>query len=411
MRLTIPPAKPCIECGGDPIHHRAHYWMQTAGIAAAPLLAFISRATDGIASGSRGREQQGNISKLFHRIGLGELLAEPDDHTLLLDQVLWQEAKNRGIEMFEFRLLGLPTASFIARFPDGRQIAFESVPLPANAPRSVWWIDNKSVMKKRFGPLGIPVPRGSAAYTLPHARSIFNSLRHPVIVKPAEGSASRHTTLHISDEAALERAFKIAKQVSPIVVIEEELRGSVYRPTVVGGRLVATIRRDPPRVVGDGTHTVNELIAEANKHPARGGPYYSPIKLTPVGERELALQNMTQESVPEAGQVVNLHQKINWALGGTTTDVTDDVHPDNKALFEEIARVLNAPLVGIDFITNDISRSWKEMEGCGIIECNGRPFFDNHHLPFEGQPRNVAGAIWDFATQERNKTALGISNA
>jgi cyanophycin synthetase len=54
-------------------------------------------------------------------------------------------------------------------------------------------------------------------------------------------------------------------------------------------------------------------------------------------------------------------------------------------------------LVGIDFIIEDISKSWKEQARCGVIECNSRPFFDNHHLPFNGKPRNVAGAIWDYA--------------
>ncbi len=62
--------------------------------------------------------------------------------------------------------------------------------------------------------------------------------------------------------------------------------------------------------------------------------------------------------------------------------------------------MLKAPIVGIDFIIEDISKPWQEQAKCGVIECNGRPFFDNHHLPFEGKPRNVAGAIWDFALKD-----------
>lgn len=395
MRLSLPAALPCLECGGDGIHHRATYLMLALGLVANPIFLSVERLADTLVRGAR-RTGRGGVSEWLARAGLAQMLEQPDDKTLLLDQVLWEEAARRGIVMREFRFLGLPTCSFVARFPGGRQIAFESIPFRPELERGAWWIDNKAVMKKKFKALGIPVARGESAYTLAKAKHIFKKIGGTVIAKPAEGSASRHTTLHITDEAALERGFKIAKEVSPLVVIEEELAGSVYRPTLVGGKLIATIRRDKPRVVGDGAHTVEELIAQANEHPKRQGPYFSHIKLTPLGEKELALQGLAMDSVPAEGRAVYLHPKINWSVGGTTTDVTDDVHPDNKALFEYIARVLNAPIVGIDFIIEDISKSWKEQEKCGVIETNGRPFFDNHHLPFEGHPRNVAGVIWDL---------------
>ncbi|HVV15330.1 MAG TPA: hypothetical protein VHD55_02960 [Candidatus Paceibacterota bacterium] len=403
MRIALPAAKPCIECGGDAIHHRIQYFTLLIGLAATPFSALMGRITDGASRLLPKRDSKGLVAEGLARLGLAELLEEPDDKTLLLDLVLWEEAKKRGIRMREFRLLGLPTASFLATFPGGRRIGFESIPFPARMEQPVWWIDNKTVMKKKFRALGLPVARGESAFSLAKANRIFKEINGTVIAKPAEGSASRHTTLHISDETALERGFKIAKEVSPLVVIEEELEGSVYRPTLVDGKLVATIRRDPPRVVGDGEHTIEELIAQANTHPKRQGPYFSHIKLTALGEQELKLQGLTLQSIPEQGRAVYLHPKINWALGGTTTDVTEKVHPDNKALFEEIARVLHAPIVGIDFITSDISRSWKETPKCGVIETNGRPFFDNHHLPFEGEPHNVAAVIWDLYQALPNK--------
>ena len=104
----------------------------------------------------------------------------------------------------------------------------------------------------------------------------------------------------------------------------------------------------------------------------------------------------TPKDILQKGKRVTFHQKVNWSVGGTTADVTDEVHPDNTALFERTASVLNAPIVGIDFIIEHIDRSWKEQKKCGILECNSMPFFDNHHLPFEGKPRNVASAIWDM---------------
>lgn len=397
MRLVLPPPKPCPECGSDPVYHKAEYVIHLVDMVTTPLFDLPLRTLSGITGQKKNRRYWGWYEHL-ERWGLGEFRDIPDDKTLLLCQVLWDEARARGIEMREFRFLGIPTNSFTARFPDGRHITFESIPFPPGTRQGVWWLDSKAVMKKKFVKLGIPVARGGSAFTLSGAKKIFNGIDKPVIVKPFEGSGSRHTTIHISTEAQLERAFAVSKQVSPNVIVEEELVGSVYRPTLVDGKLIATIRRDPPRVTGDGIHPISELIEIANKHPSRQGPYFSHIKMTPVGEAELKLQHMTLETVPEKGRVINLHQKINWSVGGTTTDVTDQVHPDNKALFEEIVRVLHAPIVGIDFIIEDISKSWKKQEKCGVIECNGRPFFDNHHLPFEGEPRNVAGVIWDMYT-------------
>ena len=140
---------------------------------------------------------------------------------------------------------------------------------------------------------------------------------------------------------------------------------------------------------GDGKRTIIELVAEANTHPARSGPYFHKMHLDDVADAELAWQGLTKDSVPEKGRKVTLHQKINWSVGGTTADVTDEVHPYNITLFEEVARILKAPIVGIDFIIEDITKPWKEQERCGILECNSMPFFDNHHLYF-------FAVIWDM---------------
>ncbi|MBI5401100.1 MAG: hypothetical protein HZB12_03220 [Candidatus Yonathbacteria bacterium] len=325
---------------------------------------------------------------------------EIDDSTSLLAQMLWHEARKRGITVWEFRLFNLPRNIFLAELPNGKRITYEGIPIPPHSVFQESWLDNKAILKNQFRRIGIPIAKGGTAMTRKKALNIFNELKTLVIVKPHSGSGSRHTTLHIMNEQELLRAFAIATEVSPVAVIEEELVGSVYRATVVDGKLVATLRRDPPSVVGDGEKTISELVDDANKHPARSGPYFSKIKIDSDARKELDWQKHTLTDVLQKGKRVTFHQKVNWSVGGTTADVSDEVHPDNKKLFERVAEVLKAPIVGIDFIIEDMSRSWKEQERCGVIECNSMPFFDNHHLPFEGEPRNVAGAIWDIVEKK-----------
>lgn len=392
----------CKECGGDAVPHRLTYITVAIDEGLRPLFVPgpISRFLFSLAHALE-RMLTPRIFDLLRALSLATYTHAPDERTLLLAKVLWEEADKRGIQMNEVRLFNLPRNMFVARLPSGKKLAFEGMPLPLRASRQAWWLDNKAELKKRLKKLGIPVASGKSVFLKSTAHRVFRNLEAPVITKPFSGSSSRHTTLHIRDEKELMRAFSVAKEVAPFVVIEEELYGAVYRATVVDGVCVAVLRRDQPYVLGTGTHTVRELIEVANTHPARRGPYFHPIQINEDTHQELAWQGYTVDSIPEKGVRVQLNQKINWSVGGTTADVTDTVHPDTQELFERVANVLQAPIVGIDFIIPDITRSWKEQRRLGVIECNSMPFFDNHHLPFEGKPRNVAGAIWDMITPQK----------
>lgn len=387
----------CVDCGGDSIQHGLTYFTIVVDgllrpiFTPGPVMRFLGRGvytfTDYITP---------HFLSLLVWLQVADKIEASDEQTLLLAMVLWEEANVRNIPMWEFRLFGLPRNIFVATLPSGRKISFEGIPQPASVISRVWWMDNKAELKREFRKRGLPIAKGGDARTEKQALKIYRSLTPPVIIKPHSGSGSRHTILHINNEEELVRAFRIAKIVSPYVIVEEELVGPVYRATVVDGIFAAALRRDPPSVVGDGTHTVEELIAEANKNPARSGPYFSQLKIDEKALKELEWQRLAPKSIPEKGRRVMLHQKVNWGLGGTTADVTDTVHPENIALFERVAKELHAPIVGIDFIIADMTRSWKEQDRCGILECNSMPFFDNHHLPFEGSVQNVAAKIWQM---------------
>lgn len=397
MNLALPKPAPCNECGDGAIFHRMTY----ISIIVDEFLSPFSQPNAFLRGFARlvyrlERKITPHFLEAMMNSGMARRVTEPDDDTQLLALMLWNEAKERSIEVSEFRLFDLPRNIFVAKYPNGRVLAYEGIPAPVADLDRVPWMDNKAILKEKFRALDLPIARGGAVSSFKEAQKLFSTLTPPVIAKPFSGSGSRHTVLHIMDEEGLRRAFDIAKQVAPKVVIEEELVGAVYRATVVDGKFAASLRRDQPYVIGDGVRTIEELVGEANLHPKRSGPYFHKMKLDETAIEELRWQGRTLASVLPEGARAILHQKINWSVGGTTADVTDETHPDNIALFEEVARVLKAPIVGLDFIIEDMSRSWKEQDRCGILECNSMPFFDNHHLPFEGKPRNVAALIWDM---------------
>jgi D-alanine-D-alanine ligase-like ATP-grasp enzyme len=333
-------------------------------------------------------------------IRLGKMMGAPDEKTCGRGAFLWEKAPQRGIVMKEFRLFGKPVDTYIATFKN-ETVLFEGLPRPNGKPSpALDWMDNKAMIRKNFVPAGIPMAKGGVVRTEKEILEMWNSLPKPVITKPHIGSRSRHTTIHISTTKELQSAVNKVKQLSPWVIMEQELKGLQYRGTVIGGKTRAVLRRDPACVIGDGKLTVRQLLEKENKNPKRQGPIFHTIEISEKIEKELVRQNLTWDSIPTKDQYVELDTKASRGSGGGTTDVTTQTHPDNIALFEKIAVLLNDPIVGVDFIISDISRSWKEQEACGVIECNSVPFIDLHKNPLVGETQDPASPIWDVVFPE-----------
>jgi cyanophycin synthetase len=343
------------------------------------------------------------LIRLLAKLRVGNITTKPSTKDSWRTRVLWQEAIARGIALEEFHPLYAGGEIFISRFRGDEQY-FEVLPRPQNANLSALaFMDDKAKMKEHLSAAGIPVARGGVAARKKTALKIFKALTKPVIVKPDEGSRSRHTTTHLTDEANFLEAFRKAKQIAPWVIVEEELTGFVFRGTVVHKKLVAVLRREPPYVIGNGTASIRSLVEEANKNPLRGGPIFHKILIDIKSTAELTYAGKSWDTIPAKGEVVLLGQKTSRAVGGGITDVTDEVHPENKKLLERVAEVLDDELVGVDFIMTNVDTPWQEQPRSGIIECNSAPFIDLHHYPLIGKPRNVAGAIWDMIYPESKK--------
>ena len=386
--LSFLQPKPCMECGYDPVFHRLERWSIVVD-------AMTSRVFRPIAGLSRLLTPLVGvlidfvtypIARCAVFFGIANIVRGPDGQASESAIALWEEADVRGIEMYEIRFFGLPRRLFGASFK-GRRIVFEGLPRPNRIQPSLEWLDNKEKMKKRFLRAGFPVARGKACRTISQARKVLSEVS-PVITKPHIGSGGRHTRAHISTDDELVHGFLSAKRLSPLVMVEEELIGPVFRATLIEGKLVAVLRRDPPQVVGDGVSTVRALVEGENKNPLRKGPVFAEISLTVPG--------VDYERIPKKDEVVMFHFKVNWGVGGTSRDATTQTHSDNAKLFKDIGAYLGDDIVGIDFMIGDITKSWKEQKRCGVIECNSLPHIGNHHFPFTGPVVPVAGFIWDM---------------
>ncbi len=386
----------CPDCGDAPTNHFVSYVSVLLGAIIEPYTRIMERLMPQNPFSKLGP----GFIKTLNFLHVGKITKAPSEKDSGRTRVLWEEAIKRGIGMYEFHLFGIGSDVFVSNYK-GNFRCFDVLPKPKKYNISGSdWMDDKNEMKNHFRKAGIPVANGGIAFSKRKALKIFNSIRKPVITKPNSGSRSRHTTTHLMNEEEFLIAFKTAKQLSPWVMIEEELKGFVFRGLLIGEKFIASLRREPEDVIGDGVHTIRELVDIENKNPLRQGPIFHHITTGSEEEKELNFWHHTWNTIPQKGEVVTLGQKTSRGAGGGITDVTDDMHPDNIELMEKIAKVLDDPLIGVDFIMDDVSISWKDQPKCGVIECNSAPFIDLHHYPLIGKPRNAAGALWDIVYPE-----------
>ena len=141
------------------------------------------------------------------------------------------------------------------------------------------------------------------------------------------------------------------------MLVERFLPGSDYRLLVVGERLVAAARREPPLVIGDGKHTVRQLVDKVNADPRRGDGHatsLTKIRFDDVALARLKEQGYGAEDIPSKGSRVVLRNNANLSTGGTATDVTDDVHPEVAARVVSAARMIGLDIAGVDVVCESV---------------------------------------------------------
>ena len=257
---------------------------------------------------------------------------------------------------------------------------------------------DKEETNKILGSLGLPVPRQELVQSADAAWRAARRLGGPVVLKPYNGNHGRGITINVTDEDAVRAGFEAAREHSRSVIVETYLAGDDHRLLVVNGELVAATKRTPGHVVGDGKRTVAELVEIVNSDPRRGVGHekvLTKLKLDREAELMLARAGYSAESVPKRDEVVPLRSTANLSTGGTATDVTDIIHPDNRAMAERAVRAVGLDVGGVDFLSTNIAESYKSIGG-GICEVNAAPGFRMHIAPSEGTPRDAAGPVIDM---------------
>ena len=254
---------------------------------------------------------------------------------------------------------------------------------------------DKELTKMLLNAAGVPVPNGRVVETVEDAWAAAQEIAAPVVIKPRDGNQGKGVAVNISTREQIVAAFNAAVKISDEIIVERYLPGHDYRLLVIGKTLVAAARRDPPQVIGDGVHTIRQLVDTVNSDPLRGDGHatsLTKIRFDDIALATLSKQNYDAESIPPQGARIVLRNNANLSTGGTATDVTDDVHPELAARAVAAAQMVGLDICGVDIVCNSVHAPLEEQEG-GIVEVNAAPGLRMHLTPSYGKGRAVGDAI------------------
>ena len=342
----------------------------------------------------------------------------------------WPEARDDFIRFAQRRALGPSTASLVKaaearRIPwlrlnnqslvqlgHGKYQQRIQATVSGRTPHiAVELASDKEETNKILASLGLPVPKQELVQTEGQAVRAASRIGFPVVTKPYNGNHGRGISIRLTTDEEVALGFNVAKEHSRSVIVETFLEGDDHRLLVVNGELVAATRRTPGHVTGDGEHTIAQLIEVVNQDPRRGVGHekvLTRLELDAQAEKMLSKAGFTAQAVPAAGVVVYLRSTANLSTGGTATDVTDIIHPDNRDMAVRAIKAIGLDIGGVDFLSKDIAESYRTIGG-GICEVNAAPGFRMHVAPSEGSPRDVATPVIDMLFPPGTPTRVPIA--
>ncbi len=323
---------------------------------------------------------------------------------------LWKTAEKKGIPTFYLWEEGLTQYGFGKKQVRGIATTFD-----CDSHLDSDFTTRKDDCKAFLKSLGFPVPEGDIVKSDREALAVAREIGYPVAIKPVVGHKGIGVTADVRSarelESACDRAIQaIPEDQSTRIIVEKSIKGSDFRLLCVNGRFVAATERRPASVVGDGYLTIDELIREENRKPARRDTptsAMSKIQCDEAMELYLDEQDLSLDSVIEKGETIYLRKVANLSAGGVSIDATSTMHPDNIILAQDIDQYFRLTCLGIDVIAESLDKSWKEGN-FAILEINAAPGILMHLNPAVGESVDVPSHILNAFFESGNDARIPI---
>ena len=290
------------------------------------------------------------------------------------------------------------SASLIQLGYGKNQVRFRATMTDHTSSIAVDIASNKDETKRMLGDAAIPVAKGVCIAYEEEVVEAVKKLGFPLVFKPLDGNHGKGASINVKTLEEAHEAYKHAKKYSRKIIVEKFITGFDFRILVIDHKFIAGALREPAHVIGDGVSTIQQLIDTENKDPRRG--YGHENVLTEISiDREtieqLGKKNYTIETILAKEELCYLKGTANLSTGGTSTDVTDIIHPHNIFIFERISRIIGLDICGVDIMATNLSEPLESTGGV-VLEVNAAPGFRMHLAPAKGLPRNVAAPVIDM---------------
>lgn len=224
-----------------------------------------------------------------------------------------------------------------------------------------------------------------------------------VVVKPIDGGHGKGITVGINNQAdltqAIDYAYDFAKSTRKVIVQECYPHAEFIdiRVACINYSYVASTHRAPAAIIADGQRSLRELINNENTSGKRGEPYRAPLAYINEQMAATYLGDRLDE-VPEEGRQVQVLGVANYGAGGEIIDITDDIPMWMRDMAVAAARVVELPVVGVDFMLATLPKNDSTQDELDpvIIEVNKCPSLAIHDLPTRGKARNAVGQYVEY---------------
>ena len=266
---------------------------------------------------------------------------------------------------------------------------------------------NRQSTKELLRLYQLPVPEGLIVHTIEEIFSGADYLGFPLVIKPLERRLGK-TITHIKNRQELFNVINCQEPQIKTYLLERCYTGNDFRLLIIDGKMIAASHRVAPFIIGNGKLTIQQLIEEENKNPLRGEGLDTPMSKIPLDHSItcfLEKSELSLQSIPSNGQVIQVIGDVHIETGGQAIDVTDQVHPSIEKLGITAAKAICLDIAGVDIICQDISDPLGEII---ISDVHANPNIQMHHYPAEGKPRDAGRAIIDYLFTNREDAVIPI---
>ncbi|MEG0152586.1 MAG: bifunctional glutamate--cysteine ligase GshA/glutathione synthetase GshB [Cellulosilyticaceae bacterium] len=311
----------------------------------------------------------------------------------LSTQILMKEAIKRGIKV---EILDRSENFICLEKGENVQYVRQATKTSKDDYITVLIMENKAVTKKVLDKQGITVPQGKSFNKKEEAiQAMQYFVGQPIVVKPKSTNFGVGISIFPegANKADLTKAIEIAFEHDQTIMIEEFINGKEYRFLVVDDQVLGILHRVPANVIGDGEHSIKELVEVKNEDSLRGKGYRTPLEKINLDESAklfLKHKNMSIDTIPSKNEIVYLRENSNISTGGDSIDYTDRIPSIFKETAIQAAQAVGAKICGVDMMIEDYT---DQESRYAVIELNFNPAIHIHCYPYKGKERKIADSL------------------